>query len=322
MDEEKKVKCPECGQSDAVKKLSVVYAEGMLTPSSASQVEKLGPPPKPKFNGLSEQIYKGMTKLVSTTFAHAGPLSGCFVYMILGVLPFIIWAPIAARIAWAITSDLPFSWHGGLPKYSLLIFIALIIVPTFIFISLSSRRESRFDQEHQPLWLIAVEEWSKQLYCKRCKRSFTSEEPTSLDIIGIEGVGGLIEKDSQEKPIAEQIVQVFLGTVTSGHCIVCHKESRGILVYNINRYGLPLSSMSKLMSGRKGMFCKKCGAFYDFDCFRKAFRKDVAQCGKCKWPMENPYLLVETMNWYDSITSLLDPIIIEALQKERNLTPK
>lgn len=327
MNGEKKVKCPECGQSDAVQKLSVVYAEGMLAPSSISQVEKLGPPIKPKLNGLLDQIPKGMDVLVHKAFNYVGPLFGYFVYWITLAVPFTIWLIIAGRITWSITSDMPFSRDSDVPKNFIPIIIVLIIVPTFILVYLSSRRKSRFDQEHQLSWLIAVEEWSKQLYCTRCQRSFTSEEPTSLDIIDIEGNGGLIEKDFQENPLAvhiiQSIVQVFKGSVTSDHCIVCHKESRGILVHDINvYYGLPQSSMEKLMPGKKGMFCTKCGAFYDFDCFRKAFRKDIAQCGNCKWPMENPYLLFETINWHDSITSLLNPIILEALQKGVNLKPK
>lgn len=305
MAEEKKIKCPECGQADAVQKLSVVYAEGMLTPSGAPLVEKMAPPAKPKFNGLAEKIGKGAGKVVGGTFEHIGCLTGGLVWFLSFALPMIAWMYFTAWISFVITGNQfnKNALNAPVPKYVVAIWVVLIIVPPAILSYLALRRRSRFDQEHLPSWLAALEEWSKRFFCKRCNRTFASEAPIPLDAMGIDW-SGLEKMGAKERPVAEKMVKTFSGIAKSGHCEACHMEMRGVLLSNTNYCGQLAPAYQKLKG--TGFVCPTCGAFYCKKCKIKevsvGLRYDMARavCSSCKSPMPKPDVLVGTKGWYES----------------------
>jgi len=320
MAEEKKIKCPDCGQADAVQKLSVVYAEGMLTPSGASRVEKIGPPAKPKFNGLMEKYSKGVGKVVGSTFEHVGCLTGALVWVLSVALPIIVWMYFTAWLSFVVTGR-TFDTHAQFSNIQVAIWLILLIVPPVVLSYLALRRRWRFSQEHVPPWLAAVEEWSKRLYCKRCNRSFASEAPIPLGPISIDW-SGLEKTDAKEKLAAEKTVQTFLGIAKSNHCHACHKELRGILFSNSNFGGLPAPAYQKLKTA--GFKCPTCGEFYCKKCLKEAlnykpmsgFAKAV--CSSCNSPVPKPDRLVETKGWYESF-----PLMIGAATTKKSiLTPK
>lgn len=309
MAEEKKVKCPDCGQSDAVQKLSVAYGEGMFTLSGASLVEKIGPPAKPKFNGLMEKYSKGAGKVVGSTFEHLGCLTGALVWFLSFALPMIVWMYFTAWISFVVTGK-PFDMKAHMSNTQVAIWIVLVIVLPAVLSYLALRRRWKFDQEHVPPWLAAVEEWSKRLYCKRCNRTFAPESPIPLGPISIDW-SGLENTDAKQKLEAEKAVKTFSGFAKSGQCVACHKEMRGILFSNSNFGGLPVSAREKLRA--TGFVCPTCGAFYCNKCKKEALSYRLtsgfakAVCSSCKSPMPKPDVLVGTKAWYASF-----PVVIGA----------
>jgi hypothetical protein len=316
MAEEKKIICPECGQADAVQKLSAVYAEGMFTLSGASLDKKIGPPAKPKFNGLAEKVSKGVGKVVGSTFEHVGCLTGGLVWFLSFALPMIVWVYFTAWISFVVTGR-TFDTHAQFSNIQVAIWLILLIVPPVVLSYLALRRRWRFSQEHVPPWLTAVEEWSKRLYCKRCNRSFASEAPIPLGPISIDW-SGLEKTDAKEKLAAEKAVQTFLGIAKSSHCLACHGEMRGILFSNVNIGGLPVSARQKL--GAAGFVCPTCGAFYCNKCIKEALGYKVmsgftkAVCSSCKSPMPKPDVLVGTKAWYESF-----PLMIGAATAKKGI---
>jgi len=297
----------------------------MFTLSGASLVEKIGPPAKPKFNGLAEKIAKGVGKVVDFTSKQAGCMTGLLVWFVSFAFPIMAWGYIAIRISCVITGT-PFQMHGSLPaeydKSSLFIWVfVLYIVPPAVLSYLALRRRWKFDQEHVPPWLAALEEWSKRLYCKRCNRSFASEAPIPLGPISIDW-SGLEKTDAKEKLAAEKAVQTFLGIAKSSHCVTCHKEVRGILFSNVNVNSLSASAYQKLKA--TGFICPTCGEFYCKKCKTKEVTRGLtydlarAVCSSCKSPMPKPDVLVGTKGWYESF-----PLVIgEATTKKSIRTPK
>lgn len=302
MAEEKKIICPECGQADAVQKLSVAYGEGMFTPSGASLAKKIGPPAKPKFNGLMEKYSKGAGKVVGSTFEHVGCLTGGLVWFLSFALPMIVWMYFTAWISFVIVGK-PFDMKARISNTQVAIWIVLLILPPVLLSYLALRRRQRFSQEHVPPWLAAVEEWSKRLYCKRCNRTFASEAPIPLGPISIDW-SGLEKTDAKQRLEAEKAVKTFSGFAKSGQCVACHKEMRGILFSNSNFGGLPAPAFQKLKT--IGFKCPTCGEFYCKKCLKEAlnykpmsgFTKAV--CSSCNSPVPKPDRLVETKGWYES----------------------
>jgi len=302
MAEEKKIKCPECGQTDAVQKLSIVYAEGMLTPSGESGVKELGPPAKPKFNGLVEKAEKGMSIIVGGTIKRLGCLYGNLVLFVLLLVPIVAWAYFCIWISFVIIG-LPFDLEAVGSNEQTAIILVLMIIPPAILFYLAFRRTWRFGQEHLPPWLAAVEEWSKLFFCKRCNRTFASEAPIPLEAVGIDW-SGLEKIDTKIRQAAEKAVKTFWGIANRGHCHVCHKEMNGILLSQINLQGLPASVKTK------GFICPTCGEFYCIKCLKKGLNYNPlygyatgfakAVCSSCKSLAPKPDMLVETKGWYES----------------------
>lgn len=314
MAEEKYVECPDCGQSDAVQKLSVAYGEGMFTLSGASLVEKIGPPAKPKFNGLIEKYSKGAGKVVGSTFEHVGCLTGALVWFLSLALPMIVWVYFTTWISFVIVGE-PFDMKAHTSKNQVAIWAVLLFVPPVVLSYLALRRRWRFDQEHLPPWLAAVEAWSKRFFCKRCNRSFASEAPVPSGPISIDW-SGLEKTDAKEKLAAEKTVKTFLGIAKSSHCHACHKELRGILFSNINFGSLPAPAYQKIKA--TGFICPTCGEFYCKKCLKEAlnykpmsgFAKAV--CSSCKSPMPKPAVLVGTKGWYESF-----PLVMGAAKAKK-----
>jgi hypothetical protein len=302
MAEEKKIKCPDCDQADAVQKLSVVYAEGMLTPSGASRVEKIGPPAKPKFNGLAEKVSKGAGKVVGSTFEHVGCLTGALVWFLSFALPMIAWFYLTARISFVVTGR-TFDTHAQFSNIQVAIWLVLLIVPPVVLSYLALKRRRKFNQEHVPPWLTAVEEWSKRIYCKRCNRTFASEAPVPLGPISIDW-SGLENTVAKQRLEAEKAVKTFSGFAKSGQCVACHKEMRGILFSYSDFRSLPAPAYQKLKA--TGFICPTCGEFYCKKCKTKEVTRGLtydfarAVCSSCKSPMPKPDVLVGTKGWYES----------------------
>lgn len=211
--------------------------------------------------------------------------------------------------------------HASGSNNQIAICLVLLIVPPIVLSYLALRRRWRFDQEHLPPWLAALEGWSKRLYCKRCNRTFASEVPIPLGPISIDW-SGLEKTDAKERLAAEKAVQTFLGIAKSSHCVTCHKEVRGILFSNVNVNSLSASAYQKLKA--TGFICPTCGEFYCKKCKTKEVTRGLtydlarAVCSSCKLPMPKPDVLVGTKGWYESF-----PLVIGAATAKKSiLTPK
>lgn len=304
MNEETKVKCSRCGQTESVLKLSIVYGQSLLKPFKQSPDEPIEPPVRPDYNGIVEKYVRVNEKVIGATEKYAGCLTSLLVLFVSIGFPIITWIYIASRITWAIFGV---SMDESNPVSAIFIttLFSLIIIPPVIALYIGLKRRKRFNQEHMPSWIKAMEEWSKKFYCSSCNHVFVHEIATTPDTVNIDW-SGFQETDTQDRVAFENIHKTFLCIPRNEHCSICNKELNGFLFSNEDLKGLTNLNPDDYI----GFECPTCGTYYCKKCKKKTLKialvDGISQfiCSGCLSPTPTLNALIWYKGWYKTIKVL------------------